>query len=45
MDINNMIGKEGWMRKKGARVNIWAERYFILKGCLLLNMKFFYFIS
>lgn len=28
----NTIIKEGWMRKKGARVNIWADRYFILKG-------------
>jgi len=24
--------KEGWMRKKGGRVNMWGERYFSLRG-------------
>ena len=26
------VSKEGWMRKKGSRVNMWGERYFSLKG-------------
>ncbi|MDA7675243.1 START domain-containing protein, partial [Akkermansiaceae bacterium] len=26
------IGKEGWMRKHGSRVNIWGDRYFVLRG-------------
>jgi hypothetical protein len=27
-----MITKEGWMRKKGSRLNIWGDRYFVLRG-------------
>ena len=26
------IIKEGWMRKKTGRVNLWGERYFVLRG-------------
>ena len=26
------VAKEGWMHKKGSKVNMWGERYFILKG-------------
>ena len=29
------VSKEGWMRKKGSRVNMWGERYFVLKGSYL----------
>jgi len=27
-----MIHKEGWLRKKGSRLNIWGDRYFVLRG-------------
>ena len=26
------VSREGWLRKKGTRVNVWGERYFVLKG-------------
>ncbi len=29
------VSKEGWLRKKGSRVNMWGERYFVLKGSYL----------
>lgn len=35
-----VIVKEGWLRKKGSRANLWSERYFVLRGPSL-----FYFIK
>jgi hypothetical protein len=35
-----IIVKEGWLRKKGSRANLWSERYFVLRGPSL-----FYFIK
>lgn len=31
-DLDLGIVKEGWLRKKGSRVNLWTERYFVLRG-------------
>ena len=31
-DFDHGIVKEGWLRKKGSRVNLWTERYFVLRG-------------
>ena len=36
MDNEYPIAREGWMRKKGSRVNVWGERYFVLRGPSLL---------
>jgi len=30
--------REGWLRKKGTRVNVWGDRFFVLKG----NTLFYY---
>jgi len=27
--------KDGWMRKKSSRVNVWGDRYFVLRGSTL----------
>lgn len=36
MDTDSQeVIKEGWMRKKTGRVNLWGERYFLLKGGVL----------
>jgi hypothetical protein len=29
------VDKEGWLKKRGARMHRWASRYFILTGPLL----------
>eukprot|EP00607_Mallomonas_marina_P003469 CAMPEP_0182436314 /NCGR_PEP_ID=MMETSP1167-20130531/80852_1 /TAXON_ID=2988 /ORGANISM="Mallomonas Sp, Strain CCMP3275" /LENGTH=125 /DNA_ID=CAMNT_0024628349 /DNA_START=15 /DNA_END=388 /DNA_ORIENTATION=+ len=26
------VACQGWMKKKGSRVNIWGDRYFVLRG-------------
>jgi hypothetical protein len=40
MELDQVIHKEGWLRKKGSRVNLWSERYFVLRGpCLFYFMK------
>ena len=31
-EFDHSIVKEGWLRKKGSRVNLWTERYFVLRG-------------
>ena len=33
-----IVHREGWLRKKGSRVNVWGERFFVLKG----NTLFYY---
>jgi hypothetical protein len=40
MEVENTVTKEGWLRKRGARVNMWNERYFVLRGPSL-----FYFLK
>ena len=40
MELEHIINKEGWLRKKGSRVNLWSERYFVLRGPSL-----FYFLK
>ena len=35
-----LITKEGMLRKKGSRANLWGERYFVLRGPSL-----FYFLK
>ena len=32
MENDHEVVREGWMRKKGTRVNIWGDRYFKLRG-------------
>ncbi len=40
MDLTSeeVVLREGWLRKKGSRVNVWGERFFVLKG----NTLFYY---
>ena len=33
--INSGIIKSGWMRKKSSKLNVWGERYFVLKDSTL----------
>lgn len=40
LSTTSVIVKEGWLRKKGSRANLWSERYFVLRGPSL-----FYFIK
>eukprot|EP01041_Mallomonas_annulata_P010075 gene10075-20994_t len=32
MEYEYEVSCQGWMRKKGSRVNVWGDRYFVLRG-------------
>lgn len=35
VELTSPIIKDGWMRKKSSRVNVWGDRYFVLRGATL----------
>ena len=35
VECNYRILKEGWLKKKGSKVHLWTERYFVLLGSSL----------